>query len=78
MALLHILTLLQVKIASASRFSPRFFGGNQGRFIMRYFLFVAAAFSLLVTGIAPASACPAGTHPVCEYNGGAHSNCHCQ
>jgi hypothetical protein len=45
---------------------------------MRYFLFVAAAFSLLVTGIAPASACPAGTHPVCEYNGGAHSSCHCE
>jgi hypothetical protein len=45
--------------------------------MMRYILFVAAAFSLLVTGIAPASACPAGTHPVCSYNGGDHSNCHC-
>jgi hypothetical protein len=37
----------------------------------------STAFSLLVTGIAPASACPAGTHPVCSYNGGAHSNCEC-
>jgi hypothetical protein len=44
---------------------------------MRYILLVAAAFSLLAAGIAPASACPAGTHPVCSYNGGAHSNCYC-
>ena len=45
---------------------------------MRYLLVVAAAISLLVTAVAPASACPAGTHPVCSYNGGAHSDCHCQ
>jgi hypothetical protein len=48
------------------------------RKLMRYFLFVIAALSMLGTGIVPANACPAGTHPVCSYNGGAHSTRHCE
>ena len=44
---------------------------------MRYLLAVIAALSMLGTAIVPANACPAGTHPVCSYNGGAHSACHC-
>jgi hypothetical protein len=45
---------------------------------MRYLLLVITAISMLGTAIGPANACPAGTHPVCSYDGGAHSNCHCE
>jgi hypothetical protein len=41
-------------------------------------LLIVSELAMLGTDMAPAMACPAGTHPVCSYDGGPHSHCHCE